>query len=91
MRNKQRNNKPLILLGYRNKQIELYKTNIKPLGFLVAGLGVACLGVAVFPNGLGLLFYPLGFMLLGSVGIRFDYKKAVSNKIRLFKYKRGLF
>jgi len=27
--------------------------------------GVACLVVAVIPNGLGLIFYPVGFMLLG--------------------------
>ena len=88
MRNKQRK---LILTGYRAEGVKLYKTNIKPLGYFVAGLGVACLGVAVFPNGLAALFYPLGFMLLDLVGIKFDYKKAVSNKIRLFKYKRGLF
>ena len=30
--------------------------------------GVVCLSVAIFPNGLGLIFYPLGFMLLG-IGI----------------------
>ncbi len=28
-------------------------------------LGVSCLAIAIFPNGLGLIFYPLGFWLLG--------------------------
>ena len=51
------------LLGYRAKGIQLYKTPIKPFGYIVGGLGIVCLGVAVFPNGLGLLFYPMGFYL----------------------------
>ena len=34
-------------------------------------LGFVCLGVAIFPNGLGFIFYPLGFILLGSAGIDF--------------------
>ena len=57
------------LIGYRAKGIKTYTTKIKPLGYLVAGLGFVCLSVAVFPNGLGVLFYPLGFGLLGLVGI----------------------
>ena len=57
------------IIGYRAKGIKTYTTKIKPLGRVVAGLGFACLGVAVFPNGLGVLFYPLGFGLLGLVGI----------------------
>jgi len=32
-------------------------------------LGSACLIVAIVPNGLGLIFYPLGFALLSSAGI----------------------
>lgn len=27
--------------------------------------GVVCLSVAIFPNGLGFIFYPIGFYLLG--------------------------
>jgi len=77
------------LIGYRAKGIGTYKTPLKPLGYVVAGLGFACLGVAAFPNGLGALFYPIGFGLLGLVGIRFNIKQKVQNEIRLFKYKRG--
>ncbi len=88
MRNKQTN---LILTGYRSAGIDTYKTALKPMGYVVAGLGVSCLGIAVFPNGLGLLFYPLGFSLLGLVGIRFNLKQNIENKIRLVKYKWGMF
>ncbi len=58
-----------ILIGYRAKGITTYKTPLKPLGYVVAGLGFGCLAVAVIPNGLGIIFYPLGFGLLGAVGI----------------------
>jgi len=78
------------LIGYRAKGIGTYTTPLKPLGYVVAGLGYVSLCVAVFPNGLGVVAYPLGFMLLGMVGIRFSVKKKISNKIRFFKYKRGL-
>ena len=37
--------------------------------------GVVCLSVAIVPNGLGLIFYPIGFYLLG-IGI---------NDLRIFK------
>ena len=40
---------------------------------IIAGLG--CLVIAVIPNGLSLIFYPLGFILLNI------------NRIDLFKYK----
>lgn len=70
-----RNNKKFILTGYRAEGIKLYKTNLKPLGYVVAGLGIGCLGVAVIPNGLGLVFYPLGFGLLGLVGINLKRQK----------------
>ena len=78
------------LIGYRAEGIGTYKTSLKPLGYFVAGLGFVCLGVGAFPNGLGFLFYPLGFALLGLVGIRLNIKKKIGNKIRLFRYKRGL-
>ena len=46
-------------------------------------LGCVCLGVAIFPNGLGILFYPIGFMLLGlSFKDLENYKRIVKNKIR---------
>ena len=69
-----RSEKRKYLIGYAHKDIKTYTTKIKPLGYVVAGLGFVCLGVAVFPNGLGVLFYPLGFSLLGLVGIRFSVR-----------------
>lgn len=72
------------LLGYRSQEVTLFKTKIKPLGYLVATLGFISLGIAVIPNGLGLLFYPLGFSLLGLVGIRFSVRD-IYNK---FEYTR---
>lgn len=62
------------VIGYRNKQVGLFRTPLKPLGYVVAGLGFAFLGVAVIPNGLGFVCYPLGFALLGLVGIRFSIR-----------------
>jgi len=84
-------NQKIILIGYRAKGIRLYKTKLKPLGYVVAGLGFGSLGIALFPNGLGFVCYPLGFGLLGLVGIKLSIKKKIEDKIRLFKYKRGLF
>ena len=75
-------NKKMILIGYRAKGIGTYTTPLKPLGYVVAGLGFACLGVAVFPNGLGLVFYPLGFGLLGAVGIKLSIKRKIKDKLR---------
>lgn len=85
-----RGNIKAYLIGYRAKGITTYKTDIKPLGRVVAVLGFVSLVVAVIPNGLGLIFYPLGFSLLGMVGIRLNIKKSIANKIRLFKYRMGL-
>ena len=71
------------IIGYRAKGIGTFKTKINPLGYVVAGLGFVCLGVAAFPNGLGLLFYPLGFGLLGLVGITtIKTEKKIKNKLR---------
>jgi hypothetical protein len=81
--------KKRILIGYRAEGIGTYRTPLKLLGYVVAGLGFSCLAVGVIPNGLGFIAYPLGFALLGSVGINLNIKKNLSNKIRLFKYKRG--
>ena len=52
------------------------------------GLGLVCLGIAIIPNGLGFIFYPLSFSLLG-VSL-FDlknkylpeFKRKISNKLR---------
>ena len=84
-------NKKTYLIGYRAEGIKLYTTPLKPLGYVVAGLGFACLGVAIIPNGLGFIAYPLGFALLGLVGIKLNIKRKVADKVRLFKYKRGWF
>ena len=81
--------KPQYLLGYRARGINLYKTKLKPMGYVVAGLGFSCLGIAVFPNGLGFAFYPLGFFLLSLVGINLNIKKKLNQKYIMFKYKRG--
>jgi len=83
-------NKLTYLLGYRAKGIGLYKTELKPLGKVIKYAGITSLIVAVIPNGLGVLFYPLGFGLLGLVGINMDLKKKFSHHYTMFKYKRGL-
>lgn len=52
-------------------------------------LGLFSLGIAVFPNGLGFLCYPLGFMLLTNSkpkSLIISYK----NKISLFLHKTKL-
>jgi len=48
-------------------------------------LGATCLFIAIVPNGLGIIFYPLGFALLSSAGIDI-YALIQSNKrkIRVF-------
>ncbi len=79
-----------ILTGYRMDGVKLYKTNLKPLGYVVAGLGYVSLGVAILPNGLGVVAYPLGFALLGAVGIKLDVKKKVIYNLRLVGMRRGL-
>ena len=56
--------------------------------------GVVCLFVAIFPNGLGVVFYPLGFYLLGFNKIDLkQYHEGVLKRIRGFifiKMKGGL-
>jgi hypothetical protein len=73
-----------------NKLLDLNKTlqdkNLKLIykkNYFKIGLGFVCLTIAVFPNGLGVLFYPLSFMLLGiSIRDLEDYKRRILNKIR---------
>ena len=70
-------------LGYRAKGIKMYRSKIKPLGYLVAGLGFSCLAVAIIPNGLGFIMYPLGFSLLGLVGIStLNLERQIKDKLR---------
>ena len=46
-------------------------------------LGVICLGVAIFPNGLGLIFYPIGFSLLGlSLMDLENFKRIIKYKLK---------
>lgn len=76
----------IYLLGYRAEGIKLYRTNIKPLGYVVAGLGFVSLGIAVIPNGLFFVAYPLAFFLLGLVGINtIQYKKRIGYELKLYK------
>lgn len=44
-------------------------------------LGVLCLVIAFIPNGLGFIFYPMGFILLG---VKRDH---LLNSIKRLKYK----
>lgn len=54
--------------------------------------GVGCLVVAIFPNGLGLIFYPLGFYLLkiNKVDI-YKHKENLLRKIKVFILLKGGF
>ena len=81
------------IIGYRAQGIGTYTTKIKPLGYVVAGLGYALVGfgVVTLPLPTGSVFaIGGGVALLGLVGIRLNIKRKLSDKIRLFKYKRGL-
>lgn len=56
-------------------------------------LGVGCLVIAVIPNGLGIIFYPLGFYLLGmGTSDVFRFKEEIirklKNRIGGFKWKK---
>ncbi len=80
------------IIGYRAKGIATYTTKIKPLGYVVAGLGYALVGFGVItlPLPTGSIFaIGGGVSLLGLVGIQLNIKRKLSDKIRLIKYKRG--
>ena len=94
-------NKKKYLIGYRMDGVKTYRTNLKPLGYVVAGVGFVSLGVALIPDALillvypkafliGLIAYPLGFALLGAIGIKVNIKKKIVYKLRLFRMRRGL-
>ncbi len=71
------------LIGYRARGIETYKKPLRPLGYVVVALGFASLAIAVIPNGLGIVFYPLGFGLLSIVGVNtLKLEKTIKDKIR---------
>ncbi len=77
-----------ILTGYRHPSIKLYKTRIRPIGYVVGATGIASLIIAAIPNGLGIIFYPLGFSLLGLIGINpMKSKKKILNKIRFIMWR----
>lgn len=80
------------LIGYRAKWITTYTTPLKPLGYVVAGLGYALVGFGIItlPLPTGSVFaIGGGLSLLGLVGIKLNIKKKIADKVRLFKYKRG--
>lgn len=65
---------------FKNMQLIPKKSKVK------ISCGISCLIVGIIPNGLGFVFYPLGFMLLG---IKREYviNKVYNCKIKL-KYGR---
>lgn len=82
--------KKTYLLGYRHPSIKLYKTKIKPLGWFLVVLGTVFFTIAVIPNGLGFIFYPLSAFCLGLVGIdvwvlKGKLQKNISKKLRYIK------
>jgi len=93
-------NKTITYKQYNN-QINKYNQSIrkgfKPIikkNWLRVGLGCVCLGVAIIPNGLGLIFYPLSFYFFG-IGLMDleNYKRKARNKLNLFIWavkKRGV-
>lgn len=72
-----------------NQYNQLRKMGLKPIikrNWVKLGLGVVCLAIAIFPNGLGVICYPLGFMLLGiSFKHIIELKRKLKNKIRGLK------
>ena len=49
-------------------------------------LGSACLLIAIIPNGLGLIFYPVGFALLVSAGVDiYTIMEDTKRRIRVLK------
>lgn len=69
-------NKKYITYEQYNQQIQ-HTNNLRLAGMefihtkskIKIGLGCVCLTIAIIPNGLGFIFYPLGFSLLASGGI----------------------
>ena len=82
--------KKTITFNEYNKQINRYnsliKQGLKPIikrNTLKIVLGCVCLGLAIFPNGLGFALYPLSFYLLGfSLRDLEEWKRKTKNKIK---------
>ena len=54
-------------------------------------LGCVCLSIAIIPNGLGLICYPLGLSLLTSGGIDlYTLIKHHKQRVRFWLWKRGI-
>ena len=72
-----------------NKYNHLRTQGLKPIykkNWFKIGLGCVCLGIAVIPNGTGIIMYPLGFYLLG-IGLKDieELRRITKNKIRSCK------
>jgi len=68
--------------------VQLYTKKSK----IKIAFGIICILIAVFPNGLGLIFYPLGLSLLISGGVDLmSFKKKMLQKIkfRFWRFKHG--
>ena len=74
-----------------NKHNNLIQRGLKPIikrNWLKISCGFICLGIAIFPNGLGLIFFPLSFYFLGlSLMDVWEIKRKIKNKIRGFKFR----
>lgn len=92
---KMKQERKYITLAEYNEQ-EQRVANLKELGVefiykkskIKIALGCICLGIAVFPNGLGVIFYPLGFSLLISGGVDiYSIIKTSKHKIGFWLWK----
>ena len=73
-----------IINRYNQLRTQGLKPIIKKNRFKIV-LGCVCLGIAVIPNGTGIIMYPLGFYLLGiSLKDIENLKRITKNKIRGF-------
>ena len=67
---------------YNQAKTRGFKLIVKKNWFKVVA-GFVCLGIAIFPNGMGIIFYPLSFYFLGlSFKDIIEYKRKAKNKIR---------
>lgn len=85
--------KQTITLREYNRRINKYniliKQGVKPIikrNWFKFSVGIVCLSIALFPNGLGIIMYPLSFYFLG-IGFKQleEIKRITKNKIRGFK------
>ena len=67
-----------------NKYNQAIRQGFKPVikkNLIKIGLGFVCLGIAIFPNGMGFWAYPIAFMFLGFS--LFDIKNIYLPKLKL--------